>query len=327
MSKDYNNFYLIRWVGMKRFLILALPVFFLSCGKDDKGPSAEEQIITQYINDNSLTTTQTAEGVYQYVIVENATGNATGDVYSIYYTLSDLESGEVIDSHLAADGDPIKLRYNAGSIFPLGLDYGLAGIKEGETSGIIVPRSLGYGTYTSTAVSASSILLFEVEVITRESETDIATAEDAAINNYITTNDLNNTMTNPLDAVVALSDGVYYKRRVAGAAPAPANGDSVTIDYDGKLLDDSPFDALASFKYLFGSGSVIDGLDIGVTEMEMGEEATIFLPSTQAYGSSVRVVPESAIGDLVEQLVIPAYASRVKPYEVLIFDVTLQTVH
>jgi len=93
------------------------------------------------------------------------------------------------------------------------------------------------------------------------------------------------------------------------------------------LLDGSTFDVLSGFKYKYGMGNVIAGFDQGVGEMEQGESALFLLPSDQAYGGSVRVIPEAAIDDLVDQLVIPAYAARVKPFEVLIFEVTLQTVH
>ena len=58
-----------------------------------------------------------------------------------------------------------------------------------------------------------------------------------------------------------------------------------------------------------------------------GERATIFIPSVQAYGVAVRAIPQSSLSQLIEQFVIPGYAARVTPYEVLVFDVTLQIVH
>ena len=328
MSKDYNNSLNIRWEGMKQFLLLLMVVVLFSCGSGkSESENPEATIIQTFLGDNTLTAALTAEGVYQYPIIENASGNSAGDVYSIYYTLSNLETDEVIDSHLLADGDPIKLQYGTGAIFPLGLDYGLNGIKEGEIYGIIIPNALAYGVYTSASVPAGTILHFEVEVAARESESNIATAQTTAIENYITVNDIDNTVTSPIDAVVELSDDVYYKRTQIGTGAAPASGDSITIDYTGRLLNEASFDDLTNFKYEFGTSGVISGMELGIAEMDEGEMATIFIPSAQAYGASVRVIPESASAELITQLVIPAYAEKVKPYEVLIFDVTLKTVH
>ncbi len=312
---------------MKRIWIVLLLVLFFSCSKDEESSqSAEEKVILEYLESNSIDFVKSS-GVYQYRIVENAGGSTTGNVLSIYYSLTDLSSGDVIDSHLVGDGDPIKLLHDAASVFPVGLDRGLTGIRVGETYGIIVPGDLGYANHPSSSVPADAILHFEVEVVARETLADIATDEDIAINNYITINDLNNTVTHPVDPVVAIGNGVYYKRKSVGSGVAPVTGDSITVDYSGELLDGSSFDALSGFKYKFGANEVIAGFDAGLAEIEQGETALIFIPSAQAYGGSVRVIPEGAIEELVDQFAIPAYASRVRPFEVLIFEVTLQTIH
>jgi len=314
---------------MKQIIHLFVLVILLSgCGSDDSDVSSlDKDTIEQYLSDNNLAFSTTSEGAYQYEIIGNPTGNNSGDVFSIYYTLSDLETGVVIDSYLVGDGDPIKLKRSASAIFPQGLDYGLAGIREGETYGIILTQSLGYRDFNTNTVPLGTLLHFEVEVITRETEANIASDEDTQINSYITTNNLNNTTLNPIDAVVALANGIYYKRTGAGNGTTMAVGDSITIDYSGTLLDNTSFDNLSGFKYKFGSGNVIDGLDVGVKEMEQGEDAKLFIPSAQAYSGSVRVIPEATIDELVTQFVVPDYVARVKPYEVLVFDVTLQTIH
>lgn len=322
MSRVYNNCLHFRWVGMKRYFFLGV-LILMGCSRDDGPSKTEEDLsIEVYIETNSLTVTET-NGVYTYPIVEGATGNATGSVYSIYYELTTLD-GESIDSHQSGDGDPIKLKIGGSAVFPLGLDYGLTNAREGETYGIIVPSQLGYGVYQVSGVS-NSTLLFQVEVVTREAEADIAIQEAVDITDYVNANDLNDNDANPLDNVIELSSGVYYKRTEAGVGVLPVPGDSVTINYTGTLLNQTTFDVLDNFDYIFGTGEVIEGLDIGVADMEYGERALIFIPSAQAYGGSVRVIPEIAADELVEQLVIPAYASKVRPYEVLIFDVRLQT--
>lgn len=311
------------------FMCFGLAILFASCSSDEGGvkTNTETETIETFLNAIAFSFSTTPEGVYQYGLITNPAGNNSGDIFSIYYTLTNLETGNVIESHLIEDGDPIKLKRNSSAIFPQGLDFGLAGIREGEIFGIVLPNSLGYGAFTTSGVPLGTILHFEVEVVLRENESGIAADEDTQINNYILANNLNNTTTNPLDPVRVLNNSVYYKRRQAGDGTALVSGDSITIDYNGTLLDDSSFDNLSGLKYQFGSGSVIPGLDTGIKEMEQGERATLFIPSAQAYGASVRVIPASAIDDLITQSVIPDYVARVKPYEVLVFDVTLQTIH
>ncbi len=304
-------------------------LLLISCSKKDPAPDTnlDLEFIEEYITTNGLTASTTAEGVYRYAITENPTGNDAGDVFSIYYSITDLRNNIQIASHQVGDGDPIKLQNDAEAIFPLGLEYGIDGIKEGETYGLILPDDLGFGDYPTSVVAEDAVLLFEVEVVLRETEADIAAAEDAAINAYITANDLNNTTTNPVDPVEMLANGVYYKKTTVGTPISPQSGDSITTNYTARFLDDSQFDNLDNFKYKFNSGSVIPGLDLGVSQMELGERATLFIPSAQAYGSSAVVLPQAAFDDMVEQFVVPLYASKVPPYEVLIFDVTLQTIH
>lgn len=293
-------------------------VLLVSCSKDKEIKTDDDKVIVEYLSDNNIDYVESS-GVYQYSVVANPTGNNSGNVFSIYYTLKDLTSGSIIDSHLVGDGDPILLLHNSSSVFPVGLDLGLTGAREGETIGIIVPGKLGYENYPSSAISEDAILHFEVEVISRESVADIVTAEDIAINDYITNKGLS--------PATSLGGGIYYKEMSLGNGIVPTIGDSLTIDYSGTFLDDNGFDALAGFKYKYGVGDVINGLDVGIAQMEQIERALIMIPSEKAYGGSVRVIPEAAIDDLIDQFVIPAYAAKVPPFKVLIFDVTLQIIH
>ena len=314
---------------MKKIIQLCCVVILLhGCGSDDqpnKGPS-ESETINEYLSDNELIFTTTSQGVYQYVITPNPNGNNSGDVFSIYYTASNLETGELIESHLSTNGDPIKLLHDAGSIFPRGLDHGLSGIRVGETYGLIIPSKLGYSGHSTEAVAADVLMHFEVEVINRESVTDIAAVENTAINNYIVTNDLNNLALNPIDNVVSLSDNIRYKRTGAGTGGSPKVEDTVKVDYSTRLLNGTLVDELSNLKFRIGVGEVFKGFDASIFEMEIGERALFIFPSSEAYGASVRVVPESAIPELINQNVVPVYASKVKPFEVLTFDITLNSI-
>ncbi|QSZ28755.1 hypothetical protein DSL72_003260 [Monilinia vaccinii-corymbosi] len=108
-----------------------------------------------------------------------------------------------------------------------------------------------------------------------------------------------------------------------GTGPSPKVGDTVTIEYTGWVKDESkgstleeqkvtpPFDSSVgrgAFVVQIGTGQVIKGWDDGVTQMKLGEKATLDITPDYAYGA--RGFPP----------IIPAHST-------LIFDVELQKIN
>ncbi|XP_013781509.2 FK506-binding protein 2-like [Limulus polyphemus] len=67
-------------------------------------------------------------------------------------------------------------------------------------------------------------------------------------------------------------------------------GDLLTIHYKGTLEDGEEFDSSYNqkepFQFQLGIGQVIQGWDIGLTEMCIGEKRRLTIPSNLAYGES-----------------------------------------
>ena len=64
-------------------------------------------------------------------------------------------------------------------------------------------------------------------------------------------------------------------------------GDTVRIHYTGTLQDGSVFDSSRGrdpLVFTLGSGQVIPGFDAAVTGMSVGDERTVTIPATDAYG-------------------------------------------
>jgi peptidylprolyl isomerase len=64
-------------------------------------------------------------------------------------------------------------------------------------------------------------------------------------------------------------------------------GDTVRVHYKGTLDDGSVFDSSEGrepLEFTIGGGEVIAGFDQGVTGMSPGDERTINIPSSDAYG-------------------------------------------
>lgn len=314
-------------------------VLLHACGRTDEPvpDSGEEQatiddeLINTYLTDNNITATQDASGIYYYPVLENPSGDiqqVSGSILSIYYSASVL-NGQVIDEVLAAQGeDPYKLKQGVNSIVPVGLDIGLAFMKEGETYSFLIPSALAYGELSfSTLIPAHSVIQIEVELVKIENELDQTSNEQTLIEDYIADKELDDVVKNPTDEVELLPSGVYYKRVSEGNdGENPVKGQVVSTRYTASFLDDEVFDRITgndTFDYSFDSGIVINGLDLGLAEMEKGERALIIIPSAHAYKESVGVVPSYLSDELVELKVIPEYATKIDPFKVLVFDITL----
>jgi FKBP-type peptidyl-prolyl cis-trans isomerase len=83
---------------------------------------------------------------------------------------------------------------------------------------------------------------------------------------------------------------------VIGTVATAASGDTVTVDYTGKLANGQVFDTSigrAPFTFRLGSGGVIPGFDQGVTGMKVGGKRRITIPPNLGYGSTG--VPQAGI--------------------------------
>jgi len=65
-------------------------------------------------------------------------------------------------------------------------------------------------------------------------------------------------------------------------------GDTVRIHYKGTLSDGTVFDSSEGrdpLEFTVGSGQIIPGLDRAIPGMKAGEEKTVEIPATDAYGA------------------------------------------
>jgi len=64
------------------------------------------------------------------------------------------------------------------------------------------------------------------------------------------------------------------------------NGDTVRINYIGRLVDGTKFDSSGSepLQFTLGEGQVIPGLETHVEGMEVGTKTTVTVPADAAYG-------------------------------------------
>jgi hypothetical protein len=112
----------------------------------------------------------------------------------------------------------------------------------------------------------------ELEVLT---ETEDLTSPESIINNVDTT---------------PLSAGKLVRQTVVDGpedAQISKTGDVVKVHYTGALLDGTVFDSSRNgqpYEFKLGESEVIEGWEIGVLDMKVGEQRQLVIPPEYAYG-------------------------------------------
>lgn len=108
------------------------------------------------------------------------------------------------------------------------------------------------------------------------------------------------------DSVITLPSGLQYKVIVAGKGEVPTVSDKVQVNYEGRLIDGTVFDASARHgdkPAEFMPTQVIKGWTEALTMMPVGSKWQLYIPSELAYGKRE--------------------TGQIKPYSTLVFDVEL----
>lgn len=331
------------------FILLILGVLALlsSCG-DDSDPisdrvAADNATIKQYLADSSIVALADESGIFYSIDTANAPGDTqplNGSILSIYYTASVLY-GDTYEINTETSGnDPLLLKQGVNAVYPVGLDIGLAYMKQGETFTFYIPSELAYRDFSySTLIPEYAILVITVELVDIQNEFDIYNQEITLIDDYIRTNQLDSTnidpitsdttLYHPLDSVEFMEPGFYYKRQSQGLLnDTLLIGDPASFTYTGYTLDSTEFDRRGltePFLFTFGNGSMIEGLEVGMGAMERNEAALFIIPSMNGYKESVFVVPSYLKQDFVDLDIIPQYSAKVAPFEVILFETQLLT--
>ena len=108
------------------------------------------------------------------------------------------------------------------------------------------------------------------------------------------------------DSVITTASGLQYKVLVKGEGQVPQMTDKVQVNYEGRLIDGTVFDASAKHgdkPAEFQPNQVIKGWTEALTMMPVGSKWQLYIPQQLAYGER--------------------NTGTIKPYSALIFDVEL----
>lgn len=88
---------------------------------------------------------------------------------------------------------------------------------------------------------------------------------------------------------VTTASGLKYTDTVVGTGATPQTGQTVSVNYSGRLQNGTEFDSSARhgkpYEFRLGTGSVIKGWDEGLASMKVGGKRTLVIPPNLGYGT------------------------------------------
>lgn len=264
--------------------------------------------------------TQKTENGLKYQILVKGEGRAAqmGDIIEGKLSLSSQ------DSVLFALEESDKILQIMESIFPGDLNEGLLQLHEGDSAVFFIPvdsmnKYMGGGM--PDFVKEHLVYAIKVDKLYTQEELQQAEmaaaatakeAETAAIAQYLKDNNLN---------VEPTENGIYFIETQKGKGKTVQQGQTVKVNYVGKLLNGKLFDTnleevakannvynpqrpYEPMSFAAGVGQMIPGFDQAVLMMNKGSKATVIIPFELAYGN--RAMGED----------LPAYSTLVFEIEV-----------
>jgi FKBP-type peptidyl-prolyl cis-trans isomerase len=164
-----------------------------------------------------------------------------------------------------------------------GWQIALAMLPEGTAATIYIPSGWAYGTSGQGTIPGNAVLIFDVEILSVEPTTAQANqllADIETIDNYLEANSITATVHD---------SGIRYVISNPSPGAKPTLYDQVKISIKGKPLTDGtqflnvvgmPTDEFSS-----RVANYLQGIMVGLQQMNVGEKSTIYVPSGLAYGT------------------------------------------
>ncbi len=228
---------------------------------------------------NSSDLQETESGIRFNIRQEGSGEKLTdGNRASIHY------SGYLADGTLfyssRLSGEAAVFQVGVDEFIP-GFDEMIADMRNGEQRTAIIPADLAFGAQgIEGMIPANEEITMDIEVTSVISEPTPWSFNDTD--------------------VIETDSGLEYVIHEEGDGARPSSGDMITVHYSGFLTNGNLFDSSVMrdqpFRFTVGRGQVIEGWDMGLQDMRVGERRTLIIPYYLAYGEDGRppVIPPRA---------------------------------
>lgn len=288
----------------------------LSCKKEEsyyeKQAAIDDQKISNYLTENNIQAVKHSSGFYYKVITPNEAGStlSENDVVDFNYKVSLLD-GTVIEDSLNAK-KPARLKLLDYSVIPGAIDFGISLMKVGSTYRFFIPSNLAYGDYRSSSFPSQAILIADIKILSKHSETDVEVAQLDSIDHYVQTK---------YGTFDKFASGLYYIQTLAGTGDKPHLGDRVTINMKRKYLDGTIIKSANDLSLVLGYNQAVQGLEEGIMQMRKGGKAVLVMPASIAFKQSLCLIPQKVRSELLEDEMI---TSEVLPYSIVEYEIELK---
>lgn len=242
------------------------------------------------------------ESGLEYKIIKDEKGGISpkeGDLIALHLFVH-LGDSVLMDSRKMNNNEPFEIPLMPPSYKGDWVE-GLKLLTAGDSAEFLVPvdtlRKLSQGSLPEWMKSGDKIS-YNVKMVSVKSQADAKKEmeqksvaqnqiDDKLMQEYFAKNNISPMKT---------ASGIYYVIAKEGAGATPTQGQKVTVNYTGKTLDGVTFDSnvdpnfqhVQPFTFTIGKGEVIPGWDEGIALLKKGGKATLFIPSSLAYGPAAQ---------------------------------------
>jgi len=282
---------------LKGVIYFTLIISLFACAKNENSAlqqqAQEDQLISDFLKRNNVNATKSQTGLY-YVLDPIGTGEQASAVTQI----ASIDVGIFLlgGAKFITEKD-IVYRFSNGLLMQ-GIVEATTLLKEGGSGRFYIPSSLGFGQSSGVVnginVPTNASLYAEVKLNDIRTDQEQQVIEAEIIKKYLADNKL--TLTKD-------SLGVNYVKISGGSGARPRNGNRVTVNYKGTLLNKQVFDS-GEFTFTLGAGASIRGFEIAARLMQKGEKGIALIPSHLAYA-------DKGSGD------------KIRPFAILVFELEI----
>lgn len=310
------------------FVALVLLAAFTGCLKDteselDRVIARDDAILEQYIATNDIDAVKTQSGFYYKKLTQNAQGSeiVNDDFVGVYFEIRTLD-GQLVQSHLDENKEPIIFRQSMDGIWPVVFAYSAGVSRIGEELMVYAPSYLAFGNYGyQQLILPNSNLAIQVKFARKYSLNEMKERERQLILDYIDENNL--------EGFQEVEPGIFRRIVDEGDTEKALSANSSIVTFDFKLYQfgdtETTFESTANSRpsVTIGASGELPFLTHGLKGLRPEAKVEVLAYSFAAYDKSIQIIPSQIRNDLVQK---GERIDLVRPYTPVRFNATIFSV-